>query len=90
MVGRMNANGPGVPLLGQQQVAQEASAQQVALSIYIPLIPHLALFRLEQGYPSAGGLDQEDATPERIAEEAKEIVDAALAKIGIVVREGQG
>jgi len=78
-----NMGRAGVPLLGQQQMAQQAAAQQIALSIYVPLVPQLALYRLREGYPSDGGFDKEDATPERIAKEAKEITDAAMMTISM-------
>ena len=67
-----------VPLIGQDQAIQQAAVQQLGLTMYTQLIPPLAVFRLEHGYP--GG---EDAKLNRIAQEATEIVDAALARIGI-------
>jgi len=70
-----------VPLLGQQQAQAQAGAQQIFLAMYIPLIPHLTVFRAAHGYAVEGGLT-EDATPDRVAEEAADYVDAAMKRLG--------
>jgi hypothetical protein len=73
--------GPSIPLLGARRQPQ-ISPEQMYLGCYFGLIPVVAANRLSRGYEVEGGLT-ETATPERIAEEAEAIADAALARLGI-------
>ena len=79
----MNGQVPlgGVPLLGQQHAQAAAVAQQLFFGMYVPLLPQLAVYRMAHGYAVEGGLTEE-ATPRRIAAEAKSIVDAAMEPLG--------
>lgn len=69
-----------VPLLGQQQAQAAQVAQQLFLCMYVPLLPQLAVYRMAHGYDMGSGI-REDATPRRIAEEAKSIVEAGLEQL---------
>ncbi|MCE5269508.1 MAG: hypothetical protein LLG00_16650 [Planctomycetaceae bacterium] len=83
----MNGVQGHVPLIGQQEAAQQAAASQLFLGLFVPLIPHVTQYRLAHGYVTDGGFDVTDATPERIADEAWQIADAAMRRLGFASKK---
>jgi hypothetical protein len=78
--------GPQVPIIGQQQAQMAAAAQQLFLGMYVPLIPHLVVFRCAHGYEVEGGIT-EPATPDRVAAEAASYCQAAMKCLGFAVEK---
>jgi hypothetical protein len=81
MIGKGMPPPGAVPLLGAQQEQRAAVSQQLFLGMFVPLIPHLTVYRAAHGYEVEGGLT-EPATPDRVAQEAWDYVDAAMKKLG--------
>jgi hypothetical protein len=79
---------PGVPggfrlLGGQQQQAQQMSANQLVVGCYLSLVPIVAQTILAQ----TDTYCNREEVPDRIADEAWKVTAAAMKKIGIQVAE---
>lgn len=81
MNGKENGIPVGAVLLGQPR-QQGADGNAVAMTMYVHLVPELALLRIARGYDNEAGIT-EPATPRAIAAEAKAIVEAALEAITV-------
>jgi len=75
-----------IPIIGQQDDRAQAAAHSLFYSMYAPLFPQLAIYRIAHGYQVEGGLT-EDATPERIVAEAVTMVQAAMEPLGFKMRK---
>jgi len=81
---------PAAARAQQAQAQAQAMQQQVFLNIYIPTVVNLTQFRVANGYAAEGNIGvTEPATPERVAKEAREYVQAALEQAFVPVEESQ-
>jgi len=72
-----------------QEEMMQIRAHQAHGALFLAIYPSLMMNRVQYGYPVEGGLTDE-ATPDRVADEASEYALAGLVRLGFSAQKANG